>query len=41
MIDAIAPFAVEKDTGQVISQPSVDDANNFDGPRTGINHHLN
>ncbi len=48
MIDAIAPFAVEKGTGEAfaprpdggaISQPTVDYVNNFVGPRTGQNYH--
>jgi len=48
MIDAIAPFAVEKGTGEAfaprpdglaISQPTVDYVNNFVGPRTGLNYH--
>jgi hypothetical protein len=39
MIDAIAPFAVEKRSGGAISQPTVDDVNNFDGPPTGLNNH--
>ena len=40
MIDAIAPFAVAKGSGGAISLPTVDDANNFVGPSTGINDHL-
>ena len=40
MIDAIAPFAVRKGSGGAISQPTVDDANTFVGPRTGMNNHL-
>ena len=40
MIDTIAPFAVEKGTGQAISQPTVDYVNTFAGPRTGMNNHL-
>jgi 2'-5' RNA ligase len=48
MIDAIAPFAVEKGTGEAfaprpdggaISQPTVDYVNTFVGPRTGQNYH--
>ena len=48
IIDAIAPFAVEKGTGEAfaprpdggaISQPTVDYVNNFVGPRTGTNYH--
>jgi phosphoglycolate phosphatase-like HAD superfamily hydrolase len=48
IIDAIAPFAVEKGTGEAfaprpdggpISQPTVDYVNNFVGPRTGMNYH--
>lgn len=48
IIDAIAPFAVEKGTGAAfaprpdggaISQPTVDYVNNFVGPRTGMNYH--
>lgn len=48
IIDAIAPFAVEKGTGEAlaprpdggaISQPTVDDVNNVVGPRTGMNEH--
>lgn len=44
IIDAAAPFAVEKGTGEAfaprpdggaISQPTVDYVNNFGGPRTG------
>ncbi len=44
IIDAVAPFAVEKGTseaftprpdGEAISQPTVDYVNNFVGPRTG------
>lgn len=49
IIDAIAPFAEEKGTGEAfaprpdggaISQPTVDNANTFVGPRTGLNNHL-
>ena len=40
MIDAIAPFAVEKGSGGAISKPTVDYVNTFDGPRTGLNNHL-
>ena len=49
MIDAIAPFAVEKGTGEAfaprpdceaISQTTVDDVKTFVGPRTGLNNHL-
>jgi hypothetical protein len=40
MIDAIAPFAVEKGSGGAISQPTVDYANTFVGSRTGLNNHL-
>jgi phosphoglycolate phosphatase-like HAD superfamily hydrolase len=48
IIDAVAPFAVEKGTGEAfaprpdggaISQPTVDYVNNFVGPRTGMNYH--
>ena len=48
IIDAVAPFAVEKGTseafaprpdGGAIGQPTVDYVNNFVGPRTGINYH--
>ena len=48
IIDAVAPFAVEKGTGKAfaprpdgrtISQPTVDYVNNFVGPRTGTNYH--
>jgi len=48
IIDAVAPFAVEKGTGEAfapradrgaISQPTVDYVNNFVGPRTGTNYH--
>ena len=48
IIDAVAPFAVEKGTGEAfaprpdggaISQPTVDYVNNFVGPRTGVNYH--
>jgi phosphoglycolate phosphatase-like HAD superfamily hydrolase len=48
IIDAVAPFAVEKGTGEAfaprpdggaISQPTVDYVNNFVGPRTGLNYH--
>ena len=47
VIDAIAPFAAEKGTGDAfaprpdggaISQPTVDYVNNFVGPRTGTNY---
>jgi phosphoglycolate phosphatase-like HAD superfamily hydrolase len=47
IIDAVAPFAVEKGTaeafaprldGGAISQPTVDYVNNFVGPRTGANY---
>ena len=47
IIDAIAPFAAEKGTGEAfaprpdggaISQPTVDYVNNFVGPRTGMNY---
>jgi phosphoserine phosphatase len=47
IIDAVAPFAVEKGTGEAfaprpdggaISQPTVDYVNNFVGPRTGMNY---
>ena len=40
MIDAIAPFAVEKDTGQAISKPTVHSVNSIVRPRTGLNDHL-
>ena len=40
MINAIVPFAVEKGTGQAISQPTVNHAHNCVGPRTGMNNHL-
>jgi 2'-5' RNA ligase len=48
VIDAAAPFAAEKGTGEAfaprldggsISQPTVDYVNNFVGPRTGANYH--
>jgi len=48
IIDAVAPFAAEKGTGEAfaprqdggaISQPTVDYVNNFVGPRTGMNYH--
>ena len=48
IIDAVAPFAVDKGTGeafaprpdgQAISQPTVDYVNDFVGPRTGMNYH--
>ena len=48
IIDAVAPFAVEKGTGEAfaprpdggaISQSTVDYVNNFVGPRTGMNYH--
>lgn len=48
IIDAVAPFAVEKGTGEAfaprldggaIGQPTVDYVNNFVGPRTGTNYH--
>jgi phosphoglycolate phosphatase-like HAD superfamily hydrolase len=48
IIDAVAPFAVEKGTGEAfaprpdggaIGQPTVDYVNNFVGPRTGLNYH--
>ena len=48
IIDAVAPFAVEKGTGEAfaprpdggaISQPTVDYVNNFVGPCTGMNYH--
>lgn len=48
IIDAVAPFAVEKGTGEAfaprldggaISQPTLDYVNNFVGPRTGMNYH--
>jgi phosphoglycolate phosphatase-like HAD superfamily hydrolase len=48
IIEAVAPFAVEKGTGEAfaprpdggaISQPTVDYVNNFVGPRTGMNYH--
>jgi phosphoglycolate phosphatase-like HAD superfamily hydrolase len=47
IIDTVAPFAVEKGTGEAfalrldggaISQPTVDYVNNFVGPRTGMNY---
>lgn len=47
IIDAVAPFAVEKGTGEAfaprfdggaISQPTVDYVNNFVGTRTGMNY---
>ena len=47
IIDAVAPFAVEKGTGEAfaprpdggaIGQPTVDYVNNFVGPRTGMNY---
>jgi phosphoserine phosphatase len=48
IIDVVAPFAVERGTGEAfaprpdgvaISQPTVDYVNNFVGPRTGMNYH--
>jgi 2'-5' RNA ligase len=48
IIDAVAPFAVEKGTaeafaprpdGEAIGQPTLDYVNNFVGPRTGMNYH--
>ncbi|MGM0688804.1 MAG: 2'-5' RNA ligase family protein [Bacillota bacterium] len=48
IIDAVAPFAAEKGTGEAfaprldggaISQPTVDYVNNFVGLRTGMNYH--
>jgi 2'-5' RNA ligase len=48
VIDVVAPFAVEKGTGEAfaprldggdIGQPTVDYVNNFVGPRTGMNYH--
>ncbi len=48
IIDAVAPFAVEKGTGEAfaprpdggaISQPTVDYVNDFVGSRTGVNYH--
>ena len=47
IIDAVAPFAVEKGTaeafaprpdGEAIGQPTLDYVNNFVGPRTGMNY---
>ena len=47
IIDAVAPFAVEKGTGEAfaprpdgeaIGQPTIDYVNNFVGPRTGKNY---
>ena len=47
IIDAVAPFAMEKGTGEAfaprldggaIGQPTVDYVNNFVGPRTGVNY---
>jgi len=48
IIDAVAPFAVARGTGEAfaprpdggaISQPTVDYVNSFVGPRTGTNYH--